>query len=108
MIPLITDNQDAIAAICREYRIKKLDLFGSAATGDFAPATSDVDFIVDLGGYDDTVVERFFGLIWALEELLGRHVDVITEAQIKNPYFREAVEEQRTLVYEAGDRQAVA
>jgi predicted nucleotidyltransferase len=108
MIPLIADNKDAIAALCREFRIRKLDLFGSAATGEFDPDTSDVDFIVDLGGYDETVVERFFGLIWALEELLGRHVDVITEAQIKNPYFRDAVEEQRTPLYEAGDRQAVA
>lgn len=108
MIALIADNKDAIAAICREYRIRKLDLFGSAATSDFDPETSDLDFIVDLGGYDDAVVDRFFGLIWALEELLGRHVDVITEAQIQNPYFREAVEEQRTTVYEARDRKAVA
>lgn len=108
MIPLIADNKDAIAALCREYRIRKLDLFGSAATGAFDAETSDVDFIVDLGGYDDTVADRFFGLIWALEELFGRHVDVITEAQIKNPYFREAVEEQRTPVYEARDREAVA
>lgn len=108
MIPLIADNKDAIAALCREYRIRKLDLFGSAATGAFDAETSDVDFIVDLGGCDDTVADRFFGLIWALEELFGRHVDVITEAQIKNPYFREAVEEQRTPVYEARDREAVA
>jgi predicted nucleotidyltransferase len=108
MIPLIANNKNAIAELCREYRIRKLDLFGSAATGDFDPETSDVDFIVDLGAYDTTAVERFFGLIWALEALLERHVDVITEAQIRNPYFRDAVEEQRTPVYEAGDRQAVA
>lgn len=108
MIPLIADNLDAIAAICRTFRIQKLDLFGSAATGDFDPASSDIDFIVDLGGYDEDVIERYFGLIWDLEALFGRRVEVITEAQITNPYFREAVEEQRTPVYEARNRKAVA
>lgn len=29
MIALISDNLDAIATLCRKYRIKRLDLFGS-------------------------------------------------------------------------------
>lgn len=108
MISLISDNKVAIANLCRKYRIRKLDLFGSAATGAFDPETSDVDFIVDLGEYDHSLAQRYFDFIWELEDLLGYPVEMITEPSIKNPYFREAVEEQRTVVYEAGNGQAVA
>jgi predicted nucleotidyltransferase len=62
MIPLVADNMDAIAQICREFRIRKLDLFGSAATGEFDPESSDVDFIVNLGD-DNDLLDRYFGLI---------------------------------------------
>lgn len=108
MIPLIADNQDAIAKLCREYRIRKLDLFGSAATGDFDPETSDVDFIVDLGGYERGVSRRFLHFATALESLLDRRVDLVTDEQMRNPYLRKAVEEQRVNVYHAADREAAA
>lgn len=108
MISLITDNRDAIADLCRQYRIRKLDVFGSAATGAFDPETSDIDFIVDLGEYECGVARRYFNFIWALEDLLGHPIEMLTEPSIKNPYFREAVEEQRTSIYEARDGQAVA
>jgi predicted nucleotidyltransferase len=108
MIALLTDNKDSIEALCREYRIKKLDVFGSAATGAFNPETSDIDFVVDLGGYESGVSRRYFRFAEALEALFGHPVELITEEQIKNPYFREAVEEQRTLIYEARDSQAIA
>jgi uncharacterized protein len=108
MIPLIASKRDEIAALCRAYGIRRLDVFGSAATGAFDPATSDIDFIVDLGDYERGVARRFFRFADALEALMGRDVDLITEAQISNPYFRESVSSSREIVYEAGDRQAVA
>jgi predicted nucleotidyltransferase len=45
MIDLIEHQHEAIAALCRQYGVLRLDLFGSAATGAFDPATSDLDFI---------------------------------------------------------------
>ena len=108
MISLIYDNKDAIADLCRKYRIRKLDLFGSAATGAFDPETSDVDLIVDLGEYEHGVSRRYFRFADALELLFDRKVDLITEEQIRNPYFRHSVEEQRTNVYNAGDCEAAA
>lgn len=108
MISLISDNTDAIAALCRRFGIRKLDLFGSASTGTFDPATSDLDFIVDLGGYEPGVTRRFLRFADALENLLGRKVDLLTEEQIRNPYFRYAVEQSREVVHEAGDRQTAA
>lgn len=85
MIDLIVTHHQAIRNLCRQFGIRKLDLFGSAATGAFAPARSDIDFIVDLGGYEPGVTHRFLRFADALEALLGRDVDLITEEQIQNP-----------------------
>lgn len=108
MIALLASNRDSIEKLCREYGIKKLDVFGSAATGEFNSETSDIDFIVDLGEYERGVSRRYFRFIDALEELFGRHVDLITEEQIRNPYFRQSVQGQRTNVYDARNREAAA
>ncbi len=51
MIALIEDNREAIAELCRQFGVRRLAVFGSAAKGTFDPATSDVDFLVDLGNY---------------------------------------------------------
>ena len=45
--PLITNNLDAIRALCREYGIVRLEVFGSVVTEDFDPARSDVDVIIE-------------------------------------------------------------
>lgn len=108
MIDLITANHQSITDLCRTYCIRKLEVFGSAATGAFDPARSDIDFIVDLGGYEPGVTRRFLRFADALESLLGRKVDLITEEQIQNPYFRSSVNHSREVVHEAGDRQAAA
>ncbi len=108
MIPLIADKREEIVALCKEYRIRRLDLFGSAATGAFDPETSDVDFLVDLGGYERGVAKRFFRFAEALESLLGRPVDLVTEDSITNPYFQYVVNRSRETVYADRDSQAVA
>lgn len=108
MIPLISDNLDAIADLCRAYRIRSLDVFGSAATGAFDPETSDIDLICDLGEYEPGVAQRFMNFADALEALFGRKVDLLTEPQIQNPYFRYSVNKSRVRLHEAGDRHAVA
>jgi predicted nucleotidyltransferase len=107
-ISKIAENKDAIASLCRQFRIRKLDVFGSAVTSAFDPDTSDLDFIVDLGGYERGVASRYFDFAEALEDFFDRKVDLLTDEQIKNPYFRQAVEEQRINIYEARDHEAVA
>ena len=36
--------------LCERYGVEKLELFGSAARGEFDPAHSDLDFIVQMKG----------------------------------------------------------
>jgi len=108
MIPLIADNLDQIAALCRKYRIRKLELIGSATADDWDPESSDIDLIADLGEYERGVADRYLGLGRSLEALFGRRVDLLTPPMITNPYLLLAVNRQRRTIYEAGDGQAAA
>lgn len=108
MIPLVAEKRDEIATLCRRYGVRRLEVFGSAATGAFDPATSDIDFILDLGGYDETVGGRYMDMAVALERLFERPIDLVTERSIRDPFFRSAIQKQREVVYEARDREAVA
>jgi predicted nucleotidyltransferase len=101
VIALIEQKKTGIADLCRQHEVRRLDLFGSAASGDFQPDRSDLDFIVQFrrtgyAGYADTFME----FAEALERLLGRKVDLLTERMIRNPYFRATVEATRQVVYE--------
>ena len=102
MIPAIEERAAELEELCRRYRVRRLDLFGSAATGRYRPGESDLDFVVEFqplqsGEYADT----YFGLLEALQQLFGLPVDLVVDSAIKNPYFRQSVQETRTLVYEA-------
>ena len=107
MIALIEDNRIAIAGICERYGVRRLSLFGSAAKGTFDPATSDLDFVVDLGDYDDRVGKRFMGLVVALEDLLGQRVDVVTEP-LRKQWLRDEIQATRVVLHESTRRQSVA
>jgi hypothetical protein len=98
----LTARTKEIEALCRRYRVRRLDLFGSAANGRAHPGTSDLDFLVAFenlapGTYADT----YFGLLEALEQLFERPVDLVVDSAIKNPYFRESIERTKTSLYAA-------
>lgn len=99
---LSEDTLAAMAGLCRRFGVVELDLFGSAATGAFTAASSDIDLLVrfaDLapGAYADA----YFGFQSALVELLGRPVDLVTDASLANPYFRRRIEAERQPIFRA-------
>jgi predicted nucleotidyltransferase len=108
MISLVADNKDAIVALCRQYGVRRLALFGSAAKGTFDPGKSDLDFLVDLGEYEEGVARRYLGFVVALQETLGRDVDVVTSRSVKSSAFRDELAATAQTIYEAHDRTAVA
>lgn len=100
MVAVLEKKRDEIAALCRRYHVRRLEIFGSAARGDFDPRASDFDFVVEFeelppGEYADA----YFGLLEGLQALLGRPVDLVVARAIRNPYFRQAVEETREVLY---------
>jgi len=46
VIALVEDNREAIFALCERFGVRRLALFGSAATRTFDPETSARDFLV--------------------------------------------------------------
>lgn len=100
MHPLIAAKLPDIQRLCREYHVRRLELFGSATGDRFDPTTSDVDLLVE---FEPRRPERgatpYFKLLQALEELFGRHVDFVSPKSIRNPYFKRSVEESRELIY---------
>jgi uncharacterized protein len=102
MHPLLESKREEIEALCRCYQVKRLYLFGSAARGDFKEASSDLDFVVEMGGRAPTgeYAERYLAFAGELEDICARPIDIVTESSIRNPYFRREVERTRQILYE--------
>jgi predicted nucleotidyltransferase len=86
MHPLIDQRRAEIAALCRRYGVRRLEVFGSAARGvDFDPAASDADFLVDFDPPADmSPLRQFFGLAEDLQALLGRKVDLAERKAVES------------------------
>jgi len=104
MIALLENHRTEIAALCERFGVVHLELFGSGTGPEFNPSHSDYDFLVELDpNVEGSRAKRWTGLADALEELLGRPVDLVNPRYIRNPYFLQAVNDSRTVIY---DRQA--
>ena len=103
MIALIDDNKAALERLCEQYRVRRLELFGSALTDDrFDDADSDMDFLVEFLPLETGQrADAYFGLLEALEALFQRSVDLVVTKAIKNPYFLQAIDRERELLYAA-------
>lgn len=108
--PIMASVLDAhlaeIPKLCRRYGVLRLELFGSATSDAFDPQRSDLDFLVEFDADPSGLFDRYFGLKESLEALYGRPVDLVTAGSMRNPYFVEAVNRSRQLVYAAEDPQA--
>jgi uncharacterized protein len=99
-------NSQALAGLCGRYGVRRLELFGSAATGSFDPERSDLDFLVEFDADPTRLFDRYFGLKESLEALFGRKVDLVTVGALQNPYFIESVNATRQVLYAAEDAKA--
>lgn len=94
----IEDHKQTIERICKDLRVKNLDLVGSASREDFNPERSDIDVLVEFDGRD-MLFDRYFELKTRLEEQLGRQVDVIQDSAVKNPYVRISLNQDKVRIY---------
>ena len=102
MLMEIEQRRTEIQALCRQFSVKRLDLFGSAASGDDRLQAHDLDFLVDLGDLPPKAyAEAYFGLLEALERLFSRPVDLVTAPSLRNPYFKQRLEQTRSMLYAA-------
>lgn len=91
--------RQAVAPACRDFDVRRLDVFGSAARGTAGPA-SDLDLVVEFRAPATHPARRFFGLLHRLEDTLGCEVDLLTLRSLRNPYVRERVLQEKVTLYE--------
>lgn len=92
----IAEIQSNISPILRKYGVRRASVFGSVARGEDTPE-SDVDLVVELGTPMGLIV--YSRLARELEEVLGKHVDLLTPASI-NKHLAPYIERDLTPVYE--------
>jgi uncharacterized protein len=68
------------ADLARRFGVAELALFGSTARGDARP-DSDIDILVSFDG--PSTSQRYFGVQFYLEDLLGRPVDLVTRKALR-------------------------
>ncbi len=90
-----------IKTICSELNLKKLDIFGSAITDNFN-LNSDIDIIVEFNDNEnENLFDKYFELKFKLENLFKRKVDIVIEKSLKNPFFKQSLEQTRRNLYVA-------
>jgi len=95
----IEARREEIARICARLGVRRLELFGS---GTRSGSPRDLDFLVDLGDRPPSeYAAAYFALREQLEALFARRVDLVTPPSLTNPYFRQRVEQEKTLLYAA-------
>ena len=90
MHPLIETHRTELLALARRRGMTGVRVFGSMSRGDGTDVTddSDVDLLVTLA--PGTSALALGGLLLDAQDLLGRRVDVVTEASL-HPALRERV-----------------
>jgi len=103
MVSLIEKNLDVLKQLCRQYRVRRLELIGSALNdGRFEAEKSDIDFIVEFESLNQGEhADAYFGLLESLENLFGRHIDLVMAKAVKNRYFLESVNKNHQVLYAA-------
>ena len=85
-IETITEHKKEIK---KRYGGKKIGVFGSHVRGE-QTETSDVDLLVE---FDEPTIDNFMDLLFFLEELFGKDVDLITTIGM-SPYIRPNIEKE--------------
>ena len=91
--------KNEINALCINHKVRSLYAFGSVLTPNFN-TNSDIDLIVDFKDIDvKDYADNYFDFKFSLQDLLKRSVDLLEEQAIKNPYFKQVVNQTKELVY---------
>jgi predicted nucleotidyltransferase len=95
----ITKHIDQINKLCNSNKVKTLFAFGSVTTENFRP-DSDIDLVVDIFEMDPlSYSDNYFSLKTQLENLFHRHIDLLEQKAIKNPFLKQQIDQTKVLIY---------
>lgn len=103
MHSLIENSRPQIAALCRKYGVRRLEVFGSLLREDFdARGNSDVDVVVEFDPeFSGSPLRRYFDLKRDLESLFGRAVDIVEIDAMPDTRLKRIIERTKVPVYAA-------
>lgn len=104
MVNIVQQNIGKIDEVCREMNVKSLYLIGSAARDKDFTQDSDLDFVYTFIKNDNGIPvsgHDYFDLLFRLEEITGKKVDLVAEEKIKNRYFLNRIMKERIKIYES-------
>ncbi len=99
-------DRTQIVALCEQFEIIELGIFGSALREDFRAGgdnPSDVDILVEFDDKKRLTWQAWLDLQRALEALLQRRVDVVRKHLLKNPYRRAEILKTNCIMYEQSE-----
>jgi uncharacterized protein len=95
----LNQYKEDIHKLCATHNVKYLYAFESVLTDSFN-SKSDIDLLVDFYPIQpDDYADNYFDLKFSLQEILKRPIDLLEENAIKNPFFKQAVNQKKQLVY---------
>jgi predicted nucleotidyltransferase len=98
---LSPEQQRTLSDLCRRYRVRALQMFGSAAVG-LETADSDIDLLVEFTPGQAPSAFELVDLREALSQLFGgRPVDLAFAGILDNPYRRRAIVPQLRALFPA-------
>jgi len=80
----VSSKRETLAELCRRFHVRRLEVFGSAARGtDFDAQRSDADLLIEFEEGADPGLTGFLDLKEALDQALGRPVDLIDRGAVE-------------------------
>jgi predicted nucleotidyltransferase len=104
MVTLIEQNIGSIQDVCKKHHVKSLYLIGSATGATDFSAESDVDFLYRFNKSEIAEMDyadNYFSLLFSLQELLKRKIDLVPEEKLHNPYFIQSINRNKLKLYES-------
>lgn len=96
----VTLPEPALEALCREWQVRELAIFGSALRPDFSPQ-SDIDLLVSFEPSAPWSMLDMVAMKSKLEEAFGRPVDLVEREALRNPFRRAEILRTARVVYAA-------
>lgn len=82
------------------HHVKDAYAFGSVCSNQFNDL-SDIDILVSFKEMKvEEYADNYFALLYSLEDILKRDVDLVTDKSLRNPYFIQSVNRSKKLIYE--------
>lgn len=104
MVAAVINNMEKIIETCKKMQVESLYLFGSGTNSSKFNEESDLDFLfrfkkneegISISDYD------YFDLMFTLEEITGKKVDLVAEEKLINKYFINRLNKEKIKLYES-------